>query len=82
MCAVPGRVRVDVKADREGSMDLGNMGNMQQYLQGINFPAGKDEVASQAEGNGAPQDMVQKIKNAAMDKFNGPQDVMQAVGGK
>jgi len=71
-----------VKADWEGSVDLGNMGNMQQYLQGVNFPAGKDEVASQAESNGAPQDMVQKIKNAAMDKFNGPQDVMQAVGGQ
>lgn len=62
-------------------MDLGGMGDMQKYLQGVNFPAQKEEVASKAEGNGAPQGMVEKIKNAGMEKFNGPQDVMQAVQG-
>ena len=63
-------------------MDLGSMGNMQQYLQGINFPAQKDEVASQAESNGAPQDFVQQIKNAATERFNGPQEVLQQIGGQ
>jgi hypothetical protein len=62
-------------------MDLGSMGDAQKYLEGVNFPAQKDEVASKAQGNGAPQDFVDKIKNAAMDRFNGPQDVMQAVQG-
>ena len=57
------------------------MGNMQQYLQGINFPANKEEVASGAEGNGAPQDFVSQIRNAAQERFNGPQEVLQAVGG-
>ena len=60
---------------------LGGMGDMQQYLQGINFPAQKEEVASGAENNGAPQGVVDKIKNAAMERFNGPQDVMKAVQG-
>ncbi len=63
-------------------MDLGSMGNMQQYLDGINFPAQKDEVASQAESNGAPQDFVQQIRNAATERFNGPQEVLQQVGGQ
>ena len=58
------------------------MGNMQQYLQGINFPAQKEEVASQAEGNGAPQDFVSKIRNAATERFNGPQEVLQMIGGQ
>jgi len=31
---------------------------MQQYLQGIDFPANKEVVASGAESNGAPQDLV------------------------
>jgi hypothetical protein len=57
------------------------MGNMQQYLQGIDFPANKEEVASGAEGNGAPQDFVDGIRNAAQNQFNGPQEVLQAVGG-
>ncbi len=62
-------------------MDLGSMGDMQQYLQGINFPANKEEVASGAEGDGAPQGFVDQIRNAAQDRFNGPQEVLQAVGG-
>ena len=61
--------------------NLGSMGNIQQYLQGINFPAQKDEVASGAEGNGAPQNVVEQIRNAATERFNGPQEVLQAIGG-
>ncbi|MCA1716656.1 MAG: DUF2795 domain-containing protein [Actinobacteria bacterium] len=57
------------------------MGDMQQYLEGINFPADREEVASGAESNGAPQDFVDQIGNAAQDRFNGPQEVLQAVGG-
>ncbi len=36
--------------------DLGNLdlGQLQGYLQGVSFPAGKEEVASNAEGNNAP----------------------------
>jgi hypothetical protein len=29
------------------------MGDMQQYLQGVNFPANKEEVASGAESPGS-----------------------------
>jgi hypothetical protein len=41
-------------------MGLGNLGNLdlgqlQGYLQGVNFPAGKEEVASNAESNNAPR---------------------------
>lgn len=61
--------------------NLGGMGDIQGYLQGINFPAQKEEVASGAEGNGAPQGMVDKIKNATTERFNGPQDVVKAVQG-
>jgi hypothetical protein len=39
-------------------VDLGSLGDMQQYLQGIDFPANKGEIASGAESNGAPQDFV------------------------
>lgn len=56
------------------------MGNVQQYLQGINFPANKEEVASGAESNGAPQDLVDQIRNAAKERFEGPQDVLQTIG--
>ena len=63
-------------------MDLGSIGNIQQHLQGINFPAGKEEVASNAESNGAPQDLVSQIRNAATERFNSPEEVLQAVQGR
>ena len=37
------------------------MGDMQQYLQGVNFPANKEEVASGAESNG-PEDVLQAVQ--------------------
>jgi hypothetical protein len=72
-------------------MDLGNnlgnlgdldLGQMQQFLQGVNFPAQKEEeVASNAEGNGAPQGLVEQIRGAATERFNGPEEVLRAVRG-
>ena len=68
-------------------MDLGNLGNLdlgqlQQYLQGVNFPAQKEEVASNAESNGAPQDLVSQIRSSATEQFNSPDEVLQAVQGR
>lgn len=67
-------------------MDLPNLGNLdpsqlQQYLQGVNFPAQKEEVASNAEGNGAPQNVVDGIRNAAQDQFSSQDEVLQTVKG-
>lgn len=32
-----------------------NPQDLQKYLQGVNWPADKEQVAGQAESNGAPQ---------------------------
>ncbi len=63
-------------------MDQGNLdvSTLQHYLKGTNFPAGKEEVASTAESNGAPQDMVSQIRNAhTTERFRSPEEVMQAL---
>jgi Protein of unknown function (DUF2795) len=62
-------------------MDHGNLdvSTIQHYLKGINFPAEKEEVASTAESNGAPQDMVTQIRNAPTERFHSPEEVMQAL---
>ena len=67
-------------------MDLVNLGNpdlgqLQQYLQGVNFPAHKEEVASNAESNGASPNVVDQIRNAATERCNSPEGVLQAVRG-
>jgi hypothetical protein len=62
-------------------MDQGNLdvSTLNQYLKGANFPAEKEEVASTAQSNGAPQDLVTQIRNANTERFNSPEDVMQAL---
>ena len=68
-------------------MDLPNLGNLdlgqlQQHLQGVNFPAQKDEVAQNAESNGAPQNLIDQIRNAGQNQFNSQDEVLQAVKGQ
>lgn len=58
-----------------------NPGDATQYLDGVNWPADKGEVAGKAQSNGAPDGMVEKIKSSATDEFSGPQDVVSALQG-
>ena len=62
-------------------MDQGNLdaSTLQHYLKGTNFPAEKEEVASNAESNGAPQDMVSQIRNADTERLGSLEEVMQAL---
>ena len=53
----------------------------QHYIYDANFPASKEEVASSAEDNGAPQDLVWKIRNTSKERFDDPQQVLQVVRG-
>jgi hypothetical protein len=43
------------------------------------FPAPKEAVAEAAATNGAPQDMVTQIRNADTERFESPEEVMQAL---
>lgn len=64
--------------------DLGNLdlGQLQQYIPNLNFPADKEEVASTAQSNDAPQEVVDRIRNSGKDTFNSADEVLQAVQGK
>ena len=67
--------------------DLGDLANLDtqtllQHLPGVRFPAEKDQVADTAEQNDAPQQLVEKIRNANTQRFNGPDEVLQAVQGR
>jgi hypothetical protein len=63
--------------------DLSNLdlGQLQQYLPNPDFPAGKDEVVNQVQNNGAPQEVVDAVKNSSTETFNSADDVLQAVRG-
>ena len=63
--------------------DLGNLdvGQLQGYLQGVSFPASKEEVASNAEANNAPQELVEQIRNSGTENFNSADEVLQKMQG-
>lgn len=58
-----------------------NPADATQYLDGVDWPAGKDQVADKAQSNGAPDGMVEKIKGSSTEEFSGPQDVVSALQG-
>jgi hypothetical protein len=74
-------------------MGLGNLGDslgdlsnldvdqLQQFMPNLDFPAGKDQVVSEVENNGAPQEVVDGVKNSGTETFNSADEVLQAVQG-
>ena len=71
-------------------MGLGNLGDnlnnlgldqLQQFLPDTDFPAGKDEVVNQVQDNGAPQEVIDAVKNSGTETFNSADEVLQAVRG-
>jgi hypothetical protein len=78
------------KRDRRNrNMGLGNLGDLsnldlgqlQQYMPNMGFPASKDEVISEVQNNDAPQEVVDQIKNSSTDTFNNADEVLQTVRG-
>src|SRR5215207_9569605 len=71
---------------RTRDMNPGNLGDLSnldtatllQHLPGVRFPAEKEQVAA-TERNDAPQELVQKIRNADTQRFNSPDEALQAV---
>ncbi len=54
---------------------------VQSYLKGIEYPASREDVASQAEDNGAPDDLVSALRDMDEEEFDGPNEVMAGMKG-
>jgi hypothetical protein len=84
----PDSVGPDPREDKSMNQgDLGDLNNLDtqtllEHLPGVRFPAEKEQVAETAERNDAPQELVEKIRNADTQRFNGPDEVLQAVQGR
>ena len=53
---------------------------VQKHLSGVDYPAAKDDVIATAESNGASQEIIDALQRADADQFDGPDDVMAALG--
>jgi hypothetical protein len=53
---------------------------VQRHLAGVDYPASKDELIAAAEANDAPQEIVEALQQMDGSEFDGPDDVMEALG--
>ena len=53
---------------------------VQKHLGGVDYPASKADVVATAESNGAPQEIIDALQQMDGDQFDGPDDVMEALG--
>ena len=53
---------------------------VQKNLKGMSYPASKEELVSKAQENGADEELLSQLRNLDRDRFDGPDDVMEALG--
>ncbi|MFC5907978.1 DUF2795 domain-containing protein [Streptacidiphilus monticola] len=53
--------------------------DLQKALKGANYPADRDELVECARSNGADDSLVSKLSDLGASRFDGPNDVQQAV---
>jgi Protein of unknown function (DUF2795) len=53
-----------------------NPEDVTQYLEGVDYPASKEDLASTAEGNGAPEELVERLRTLGRPSFPGPEEVV------
>jgi Protein of unknown function (DUF2795) len=56
-----------------------SVSTLQRYLKGTEYPASKEEVVSNAQANGATQDLLDQIRNADIERFESVEEVTQAL---
>jgi hypothetical protein len=56
-----------------------NPDDARQYLEGLEYPASKEEVASSAEGNGAPGELVERIQALSTPEFSSADEVISEL---
>jgi hypothetical protein len=47
----------------------------QKYIEGIQWPATKDEVLEAMQDNGAPDDVMQALRDDGKDRYTAPSDI-------
>ncbi len=48
-----------------------------QYLEGVDYPASKEEIVSTAESNGAPESLVGMLGSLSRPEYSGPEEVAE-----
>ena len=49
----------------------------QQYLEGVDYPASKEDVVNAAEQNGASDTMIRMLEGLSRPEFSGQEEVLE-----
>lgn len=52
---------------------------LQKYLAGVDYPVGRHELIGVAEDNGAPEELLARLRDAKTDEFDSPTEVSSAL---
>ncbi len=52
---------------------------IQKFLKGAEYPADRDDLLSVAEGNEAPEDLIEALESLEEATFDGPDEVVEAL---
>ena len=64
------------KEGQEDAVDI-NPDDAQQYLQGVEYPASKEDVVSAAENNGAPDVITRMLEGLSRSEFSEQEQVLE-----
>lgn len=56
-----------------------NPDDAQQYLEGVEYPANKEDVISAAENNGAPESLLGMLGTLPRPEFSSSEEVMNEL---
>ncbi|HET6403154.1 MAG TPA: DUF2795 domain-containing protein [Candidatus Thermoplasmatota archaeon] len=54
--------------------------NVQKHLEGVSYPATKEDILEAAKRNNAPREIMDFLENMGREEYGGPQDVMKEYG--
>ncbi len=52
---------------------------VQKHLKGVSYPATKEEIVEAAEGNDAPEQILDELRSLESGRFDGPDEVQEAL---
>jgi hypothetical protein len=64
-----------VSTPEEAFMDI-NPDEATRYFENVDYPASKEDLVSAAEGNGAPEELLERLRTLGRPSFSGPDEVV------
>lgn len=56
-----------------------NPDDAHQYIKDADYPASKEDLVSSAGSNGAPEDLIERLKTLSTPEYSGPDEVMREL---